>query len=263
MDLTLIIPARNEESRLPAGLAAYWSALAERYGDRFEIVVVTNGCTDRTVAVAEDAARSLSRVRVHDIPAAVGKGGAVLEGFRQARGARVAFADADAAVAAASVLDLVTRLDDHDIAIGSRRLPGSAVLRPQSPVRRACGALFTGAVRSLFDLPYRDTQCGAKAFRREAAARLAARVEETRWAFDVDLLLTAATLDLRVVEVPITWTNGAGSGVRIIPTALEILGSLRRMRRRHAAGVPTMQHEPASFAEMPPAPAAEIETVYR
>lgn len=261
MDLSLIIPARNEERRLTTGLTTYWRALSGRYGERFEIVVVTNGCTDRTPAIAADLAAALPLVRVHNIPEAVGKGGAVLAGFRQARGDRVAFADADAAVDAASLLGIVARLDSCDIAIGSRRLPGSSMLRQQSPARRACSALFSGTVRTMFDLPFRDTQCGAKAFRREAALRLAARVVETRWAFDVDLLLSAAAMGLRVTEVPVIWADSPGSQLRLIPTALEVIGSLRRIQRRYSQGFPAAAVAVGPCAAASVAPAPEIEVV--
>lgn len=234
MELSLIIPARNEEHRLRRCLEAYWEAFEARYGENFEIIVVTNGCTDNTVAIATEAAHARSNLRVHDVPHAAGKGAAVLEGFRQARGDYLLFADADASTSAASLLELAAALNQYDIAIGSRRLPRSVVLQPQSFLRRFCGALFLVAVRLLFGLPYRDTQCGAKAFRRVPALELAALVRELRWAFDVDLLLTARALGLRVVEQPVAWANDGSSGLRILPTALEVARSLRRIRRDHA-----------------------------
>ena len=234
LEVSLIIPARNEEHRLRSCIEAYWRTFETRYETRFEIIVVTNGCIDNTVAIANEAARTRPNLRVHDIPHAAGKGAAVLEGFRQARGDHLLFADADAATSAVSLLELVAALERCDIAIGSRRLPGSVVLQPQSILRRLCGALFLVAVRFLFGLPYRDTQCGAKALRRGPASELAACVRESRWAFDVDLLLTARALGLRIVEQPVTWANDGSSGLRILPTAFEVARSLRRIRRHHA-----------------------------
>ncbi len=234
IELSLIIPARNEEYRLRGCIETYWEAFETRYGAGFEIIIVTNGCTDNTVAIATEVARDRPNLRVHDVPQAAGKGAAVLEGFRQARGDYLLFADADASTSAASLLELAAALDRHNIAIGSRRLPGSLVLQPQSSLRRFCGTLFLVVVRLLFGLPYRDTQCGAKALRRGPALELAAHVRELRWAFDVDLLLTARALGLSIVEHPVTWANDGSSGLRIVPTALEVARSLRRIRLAHA-----------------------------
>jgi dolichyl-phosphate beta-glucosyltransferase len=99
LEVSLIIPAYNEESRLPGTLAVYGRVMREKFGENFEIVVVANGCADGTVAVAKEAATEIPRVRVVEVEEAVGKGGAVLEGFRRVRGEAVAFADADGATA--------------------------------------------------------------------------------------------------------------------------------------------------------------------
>jgi len=234
MKLSLIIPARNEEQRLLGCIDLYSQALEAHYGACFEILVMANGCTDRTVEVAISAAQKRSYIRVYDIPEAAGKGAAVLEGFRKARGQYVLFADADASTSADSLLDLALLLEKYDIAIGSRRLANSVTLQEQPRLRRICSTLFLHVVRFLFQLPYRDTQCGAKALRHDAAQTLAACVQEKRWAFDVDLLLTARALGLQVVEAPVVWTNDGKSGLKLLPTAIEIVRSLRRIRRSHA-----------------------------
>lgn len=236
MHISLIIPAHNEAQRLPATLRRYAGALAERYGaERFEVLVVANGCTDNTVAVGLYQARSLPQVRVITIPEAVGKGGALLEGFRQARGQALVFADADGATAPESLLELLDGLGQHDLVIGSRRLPGSRIGRRQPLRRRAAGALFASCVRACFGMGYRDTQCGAKALRAGAAQLLAELVQERRWMFDVDLLLCARGLGLSVAERAVVWSDVAGSKLRIARTAWEVLGALGRLRARHAA----------------------------
>lgn len=236
MYITLIIPAHNEAQRLPATLRRYVGALAQRYGvQRFEVLVVANGCTDNTVAVAVEQARRLPQVRVITIPEAVGKGGALLEGFRQARGQALVFADADGATAPDSLLELLDGLGQHDLVIGSRRMAGSQIGRRQPLRRRAAGTLFAASVRACFGMGYRDTQCGAKALRAAAALQLAGLVQERRWMFDVDLLLCARGLGLSVDERPVVWSDVAGSKLRIARTAWEVLGALRRLRARHSA----------------------------
>ncbi len=234
ISMSLIIPAHNEEDRLAATLTLYARELRARFGDHVEIIVVANGCVDNTVGVVSAMAEDTPQIAVVDVPGRIGKGGAVLVGILQARGERIAFADADGSTAAASLIDLVERLDRYDVVIGSRRLSRSIVMRPQPLRRRACGWIFASCVRLLFDLPYRDTQCGSKAFRRAAALRLAETVRETRWTFDVDLLLSARALALSVGEYPVIWTDQAGSRLRIMSTAGEVLRSLWRLKRRRA-----------------------------
>lgn len=238
MDISMIIPAYNEEQRLPATLELYGQVLRERFGDQFEILVVANGCRDNTVHVAHEAAVALPEIRVIDIPAAVGKGGAVLEGFRQACGTCVVFADADAATSPESLCNLLSHLDGHDIVIGSRRLPTSTITSYQPLQRRIFSRLFAASVWFLFGMSHSDTQCGAKAFRRDAAQRLAETVTERRWAFDVDLLLCAHELALTVSEQPVVWADRDGSQLRVGSTIREVLQSLWRMKRRRMQTLP-------------------------
>lgn len=232
VDVSLVIPAHNEELRLPETLDRYATALQGRYGHRAEIVVVANACSDDTVGAAERAARRHPMVSTIDIRETVGKGGAVLEGFRQARGASVVFADADGSTSPESLLDLVEGLRDHDIVMGSRHLPESRIERLQPRRRRALGSVFRVASRLLFGLRYADTQCGAKAFRRQAARRLAEVVREKSWTFDLDLILSARKLGMTVAERPVVWADVDGSRLSAARTARDVLTSFARLTVR-------------------------------
>ncbi len=232
MNVSLVIPAYNEEHRLAETLTYYGDVLRRAFGDSFELLVVANGCTDTTVQVAEQLAATIPYIRIITIEAPVGKGGAILEGFHHAHGQRILFVDADASTSADSLLELIELLDHSNIAIGSRRLSGSVILQQQPLSRRVAGFTFATCVRLLFHLPYRDTQCGAKAFQRSAAKRLAQVVTECRWAFDVDLLLMAQALELTVTEHAVTWRDRSGSKLRISRTLAEVLQSLWRLKRR-------------------------------
>lgn len=230
--VSLVIPAHNEECRLRSTLVTYGKKLHEQYGENFEVVVVVNGCSDGTVGVANAAAVEDPRIRVVEIEEAVGKGGAVLEGLRRAEGAAVAFADADGATAPESLVMLFEQLDSSDLAIGSRRMTESTITQPQTPTRRLLGSVFAGTARLLFGMPFKDTQCGAKAMRAEAARRLCDVVSETRWTFDLDLLLCARRLGLEISEHPVVWADKKGSRLRCASTAWEVLQAFWTMKRR-------------------------------
>jgi len=249
IQLSLIVPAHNEEKRLAATLEVYSQELRRAYGDEgFEIIVVSNGSSDRTAAVARDSGRHFPQVSLIEIPEAIGKGGAVLEGFRHARGRAMAFTDADAATAPHSIVELAERTDEYDVVIGSRRMPGSVITRQQPFRRRVFGQAFVWTAQLLFGLPYADTQCGAKALRPEAASRLAALVRERHWTFDLDLLLTSRDLGLRVGQYPVQWADQPGSRLRFLPTLCDVVPSLWRMARRGmvtSRQVPILHSRPA------------------
>ena len=261
MRASLIIPAHNEEERLPETLAVYEEAMQRKFDSDFEIIVVANGCIDGTVGAAIDAAARLPQLRVIDIEEPVGKGGAVLEGFRRANGEGVLFADADGATAPGSLLRLLDGLDRYDVVIGSRRLDGSTITQRQPLARRVFGTTFAKAVRLLFGAPFKDTQCGAKAFRRAAARRLARVVSETRWTFDLDLLLAASRLDLKVYEHPVVWADRPGSRLRYASTTFEVLKALWMMKLRQAKPLVALPESPVLGAEFEREPEVVEEVV--
>ena len=178
-------------------------------------------------------ASSCSQVKVIDIPEPVGKGAAVLEGFRQANGKYIAFTDADGATRPESLMRLIEQLKDVDIVIGSRWLPASQVIKKQPFVRRIFSRLFNLSVRTLFQLPYRDTQCGAKAFLAAPAKVLSKVVKESNWTFDVDLLLWAKYYQFKIKEAPVVWEDQEGSKIRFQAVFQEVLGSLWSLKRSH------------------------------
>jgi dolichyl-phosphate beta-glucosyltransferase len=219
---SLVIPAFNEVARLPAFLAATSAYLTARYPHSYEIVVVDDGSTDNTAAVA---ARAGAAVRCLRLPANRGKGAAVRAGMLAARGALRLFADADGATPISEVARLVRALDaGHDIAIGAR-VGGSGErvwlrgtepktittppvdMAPRWHVRRQrylTGRAFAGLVRLVVGTPFADTQCGFKLFRAAAANTLFRQVRCDGWAFDVEVLALAGRAGLRVAEVPVS-----------------------------------------------------------
>lgn len=246
MEVSLIIPAHNEQRRLIATLDLYDCALAEHF-ETYEILVIANGCTDATAEIARRSVGARPQIKIFEIAEKVGKGGAVLAGFQWAAGTRVLFADADGSTAPQSLLELLDRLNEYDVAIGSRRMVASVIAQRQPFKRRVFGSAFAIAVRALFATPYRDTQCGAKAFRRDAALHLSHAVQERHWAFDVDMLLASALRGLTIVEHPVIWADSPGSRLRIVPTLREVTLAFWRLKRRYArrtaARLPAIAHE--------------------
>jgi glycosyltransferase involved in cell wall biosynthesis len=233
MKLSIIVPAYNEEKRLGRMLDEYVPFLTARLGDTFELIIVVNGSTDGTAALARSYAEQWPRhLRVLVEPAAIGKGGAVMLGLRAAIGDCAGYVDADGSTPPAAFLDLVERAGtDCPVVIASRWCRGASVFPPQPPIRRVASRVFNLVTRCLFGLKLHDTQCGAKVFHRSALDRVLSRPGIiTRWAFDVDLLYQVRREGLEILEVPTVWRDVEGSKLTVTETSLEMLAALVRLR---------------------------------
>ncbi|MEX2599204.1 MAG: glycosyltransferase [Dehalococcoidia bacterium] len=232
VDVSIVIPAYNEQDRIRPTLEEYITYLRDQYGEGFELLVVLNGCKDRTRQVVEEAARGVPQVRILEYASSLGKGGAIWEGLALAQGTRLAFADADNMVRAPEVDKLLAALDSHDIAIADRFAGrNEAGSQPLSRKLISMGSRFW--VRKFLGLPYSDTQCGAKAFRASAWRRIASAVEERSWAFDLDVLAQARRQGLRVAEVPVQWRHvSEGTKVRAWKDVPATFLATFRIRRR-------------------------------
>lgn len=230
MKLSIIIPAYNEQDRIQPSLAQYASYYEARGAAGVEILVVVNGSTDRTEEVARAFAAVHPVIRVLVEPRKVGKGGAILIGFKAAAGDVVGFTDADASTPPAAFQDLVDHLGPAGAIIATRWHPDSKVWPLQTFRRRVASRLFNGVVEVLFGLGIRDTQCGAKIFHREAIQRVLPHIGVTRWAFDVDLLFQLNRAGYRIIEWPTTWHDAGGSRLRLGRASLEMFVALIRLR---------------------------------
>jgi len=205
MELSLVIPARNEAKRIDATLVAY----AVEFAQDAEIIVAVNGSSDSTAEIAHRIAAAHPNVRVLDLPA-VGKGGAVRAGFAIARGTYAGFVDADMATAPREYRRILEAARGADGAIGSRWARGATV-HGRSPLRAVASRMFLALVRVLFGLRYADTQCGAKVFHRRFLPAYLAASHVSDLAFDVELLLILDRAGARLVEVPTIWVSQPGS----------------------------------------------------
>jgi glycosyltransferase involved in cell wall biosynthesis len=229
--LTLILPCFNEAERLPQTLTAYLAHLSRRPGE-VEVLVVDDGSTDQTFAVAQAIAAQDDRVRIIRSRPNHGKGFGVRTGMLQATGELLVFTDADGSYGPGEVARITAALADAPVAIGSR--PAGWATGP--PARRLASRLFNRAIQALLDLPFGDTQCGLKGFRRQAALDLFGRARLDGFAFDVEVLFLARRLGLAVSEVPVRAEVRDGSKVQLVVDALGMLGDVLRVRRWAVTG---------------------------
>ncbi|HUH01243.1 MAG TPA: dolichyl-phosphate beta-glucosyltransferase, partial [Kofleriaceae bacterium] len=190
-DLTVVVPAYNEEARLGPSIARV-VAYCEAERPDYEVLVVDDGSSDGTVATARTAAAGNPRVHVLEQDRNRGKGAAVRTGMLAAAGRYVLFSDADLATPIEEVGKLQAALGrGHDIAIASRAMPESDIRTRQHPLRELMGRSFNLMVRLALMGGIKDTQCGFKLFTREAAQDLFGRATVDGFAFDVEILMLA------------------------------------------------------------------------
>ena len=230
MQLSIVIPAHNEEHRIGSMLDAYLPYFAEMYGNEVEFIVMINGSTDATETVVARHGEGYPQVRTIVDPRQIGKGGALITAFQQAEGALVGFVDADGATPPSAFEALAANLGQADCIIASRWCRGAKVSPKQSPVRQVISRVFNLLTRILFGLKLTDTQCGAKLMRRDAILSVLPRIGNAQWAFDVDLLFQLRRAGYRVKEWPTEWHAIAGSKVLVIPHGIGMFAALLRLR---------------------------------
>jgi dolichyl-phosphate beta-glucosyltransferase len=213
--LSIVIPAFNEEVRLPSTLRAVCEYLMQLSPEFWEVLIVDDGSRDGTAAVVEQWCAAHPGVRLLRNPENCGKGYSVRKGVLAARGAWILSTDADlsAPIAEFKVLYRAAEETKAHVAIGSRALDRSLVGAHQSIFREYSGRAFNLVMRLITGLPFRDTQCGFKLFEANAAREVFSRQILTGFSFDVEDLVIAQRLRFRIVEVPIRWNNVAGSKV--------------------------------------------------
>jgi len=230
MKLSIVIPAHNEEHRLPAMLESYAVFFSGKYGDQVELIVVPNNCKDQTSDLAKEMALRYPQIKVLDDPGRVGKGGAVIRGVKTADGEWIGFVDADGATAPEEFDRLVHVAHSSDGVIGSRWMKKSKVNVRQTGMRLLSSRLFNGLIRLLLGLKYVDTQCGAKIFQADAWRVILPNIGITRFAFDVDVLFQLKRSGFSVIEEPTVWSDVEGSTVHFFNSSFDMFCAVVRMR---------------------------------
>ncbi len=227
LDISVVIPAYNEEKRLPETLPHVLNFL-ESQDRKWEVLVVDDGSVDRTAEIVEQLVREhpgLELVRERH----GGKGHAVRSGMQRARGAFVFLSDVDLSVPIEDLPRFLPALETAEVAIGSREGPG-AIRYNEPAYRHWMGRIYNLLVRVVLLPGIHDTQCGFKGFRREAATVLFARQGMSGWGFDVEILYMARQRGYKVAQVPVHWTFGLHSRVRPVRAAWDMVRDLLRVR---------------------------------
>ena len=235
-DLSIIIPSYNEEARLPGTLqriAEYLPTL----GLRTEVLVVDDGSTDRTAAIAESFHGKLTGLRVLSNGTNRGKGYSVRHGMLEAQGDMVLFTDADLSAPIEESDKLLTALNNgYDVAIGSRAMDRSLISTHQSIFREFAGIIFNKIVRIVLRLPFVDTQCGFKAFRRERTRIIFEQQRIEGFGFDPELLYLARHYGLRAIEIPVRWGHSEATKVNMLGDSLKMFGDIFTIRWNAMSG---------------------------
>jgi len=236
LDLSIIIPSYNEGARLPETLqriAEYLPTLKLRT----EVLVVDDGSTDRTAAVAESFHGKLTGLRVLSNGTNRGKGYSVRHGMLEAQGDMVLFTDADLSAPIEEAEKLLRPLNNgYDVALGSRAMDRSLISTRQSIFRETAGIIFNKIVRLVLRLPFVDTQCGFKAFRRERCRIIFEQQRIEGFGFDPELLYLARHYGLRAIEIPVRWGHSEATKVNMLGDSLKMFGDIFTIRWNAMSG---------------------------
>ena len=230
--LSVVVPAYNEEERLPRTLDRLYEYYEAQDYD-YNVVVVSDGSTDRTGDIVREFASSHPQFALLEYQPNRGKGYAVRRGMLEAPGDLVLFCDADLATPQEETSKLLGRIKDGaDVAIGSRPLHESKLEKRQPFLREMLGRAFNFAVQTLAVRGIDDTQCGFKLFKRGACQDVFNRCKLDGFSFDFEALLIARDLGYRIDEVPIRWSHQEGSKVVILRDGPRMLRDLVKLRMK-------------------------------
>ena len=226
--LSIIIPAYNEESRLPHSLNTVLTFLDNQEFEA-EVIVIDNGSVDRTAAIVREFMQENQNLKLFQEKIA-GKGLAVRRGMLESKGEFRFICDADLAMPIEEVLHfLPPEQKEYDIAIGSREAPG-AVRYDEPQYRHFIGRVFNNIVRILAVPGFMDTQCGFKCFRGDVADDLFRVQRLDGWTFDVEVLFIALRRGYKIIEVPINWYYFPGSRIHVIRDSINMFLDLFKIR---------------------------------
>ncbi len=246
MTYSIIIPAYNESSRIRPTLDEILRYVSEQRWDA-EILVVDDGSRDNTAEIVREYAVNHAQIQLVENPGNRGKGYSVRTGMLHARGEFCLFSDADLSspiTEAPKLFDAIRA--GADVAFGSRWLRAELQTERQPLYRQLFGRIFNLVLRIFLGLRYADTQCGFKAFRREAAQRIFPLQKIERWGFDPEILFLARRMGMKVMEVPVLWAHSEGTRLHPFRDGMRMFGDVLHIRWNAGTGV---YNAPAATAE--------------
>ncbi|MBS1789825.1 MAG: glycosyltransferase family 2 protein [Acidobacteria bacterium] len=236
--LSIVIPAYNEENRIGRTLEGTFEYLNAQSYD-YEVLVVNDGSRDRTAEkVREFINQSSGRLRLIENPGNRGKGYAVRNGMLQARGDIALFYDADLATPTTEIIKVISPIaeNQYDVVFGSRALNRDLIGQHQSFLRELRGRGGNLFLRATLGLDFRDTQCGFKAFRHEAAQSIFQLQRIDGFGFDPEILFIGQKQGWRLLEMPVRWNHVEGSVVTLFGTTVKVLMEVSTIRWNDLAG---------------------------
>jgi glycosyltransferase involved in cell wall biosynthesis len=233
---SIVLPAYNESERIAATLEKIF-AHADQRGWQVEVIVVNDGSTDDTARIVREFASKHPTLCLLENPGNRGKGYSVRNGMLHAHGDILLFSDADLSSPIAEADKLFDAIHQGaDIAIGSRWVKAELQIKRQPLYRQLLGRIFNLALRLVLGLNFKDTQCGFKAFTRNAAQKIFPLQRIERWGFDPELLYLASKCGLAVIEVPVTWSHREGTRINPVLDGIRMLGEILVIRWNALSG---------------------------
>ena len=231
LDLSIVIPAYNEERRLPKTLESIFAYLEAR-PYRAEILIVDDGSTDRTAEIVSACRQKYPGLRLVSHEGNRGKGYSVRHGMLEAHGEITLFTDADLSTPIEEADKLLAALRDegYDAAVGSRAVDRNLIEIHQPLIREQAGIFFNRLVRRIMGIEFSDTQCGFKAFRRERSRIIFEQQRVERFGFDPEILFLAKRNGLRVAEVPVRWSHDPATKVNVVADGIRMILELLLIR---------------------------------
>ena len=229
--ISIIIPAHNEEKRIPDKLTEYYQYFKGKKIN-FELLIVLNACKDKTPEIVKKFAKGKKEIVVIEFKQG-GKGFAISEGFKDSlkrKNSLIGFVDADSSTSAKDFYDLILNIKNYDGIIASRYINGAKVYPKQSISRIILSRGGNFIINSLFFLGIKDTQCGAKIFKRIVIEKIYRELKLTQWAFDVNLLFIVKKKGFKIKEFPTVWRDAPGSTLKMKEASIKALLGVIRLR---------------------------------
>ncbi|MBM3233808.1 glycosyltransferase [Candidatus Pacearchaeota archaeon] len=236
LNLCIVMPAHNEEQRISKTLESYGKLFSKLRKNKkirkIEILVVINNTQDRTEEIVKKVRRKYKNIEYLNFKEG-GKGFAIIQGFKEACRQDwdlIGFVDADMSTSAEEYFNLISKIENYDGVIASRYLKKSVVTPKQSFLRVMASRVFNFLIRSMFFMPYTDTQCGAKIFRKDAIKSVLPELGITQWSFDIDLLYRLRKKGFKIKEIPTVWADAEKSKLRLGKASMQMFLSIVQLR---------------------------------